>query len=89
MLLTYQAVLKGDRLEWTETTPLLPGNGEGVPVYVTILPRSMEPSISRGEQMAAILAEIANLGGIQAIPDPVAWQREIRQDPPLLGREES
>ena len=38
MLLTYQAVLKGDRLEWVEAAPPLPRNGEGVRVYVTILP---------------------------------------------------
>ncbi|CAN5773019.1 hypothetical protein BH20VER1_BH20VER1_12440 [soil metagenome] len=27
-------------------------------------------------------------GGIRSIPDPVAWQREQRQDRPLPGREE-
>lgn len=89
MYLTYQAVLKGNRIEWTEATPLLPGSGEGVPVYVTILTRSTESPASRGEQMVAILEQIAALGGIKSIPDPMAWQQEIRQDRPLAGREES
>lgn len=34
------------------------------------------------------LRRIAARGGIRSIPDPVAWQREMRQDRPLPGREE-
>lgn len=38
----------------------------------------------RKEALAALRA----LGGLKdIIPDPVAWQREIRQDRPLPGRE--
>ncbi len=32
------------------------------------------------------LARIAARGGLAEIDDPVAWQREIRQDRPLNGR---
>ena len=35
------------------------------------------------------LRRIAARGGIQGISDPVAWQREIRRDRPLPGREEA
>ena len=41
----------------------------------------------RGQQMAKILQKIADTGGTN-IDDPVAWQREIRRDRPLPGREE-
>ena len=34
------------------------------------------------------LRRIATRGGIRSIPDPAAWQREIRKDRPLPGREE-
>ena len=33
------------------------------------------------------LAVIAKGGSGKSIPDPVAWQREIRQDRPLPGRD--
>jgi len=40
------------------------------------------------EQAMNALRRIALRGGIRSIPDPVAWQREIRKDRPLPGREE-
>lgn len=34
------------------------------------------------------IRELRALGGLRdVIPDPVAWQREMRQDRPLLGRD--
>jgi hypothetical protein len=41
----------------------------------------------RREQALAALDRIAARGGITGIPDPVAWQREQRNDRPLPGRE--
>jgi hypothetical protein len=41
----------------------------------------------RREQALAALDRIAGRGGITAIPDPVAWQRQQRNDRPLPGRE--
>lgn len=38
--------------------------------------------------MAAVLSQLAAAGGIRSIPDPLAWQREIRQDRPLPGRDD-
>jgi len=32
------------------------------------------------------LRELAEAGGLHAIPDPAAWQREVRADRPLPGR---
>ncbi len=41
----------------------------------------------RSEKMVALLKEIADRGGL-GIDDPVAWQREIRQDRKLPFRED-
>ena len=42
--------------------------------------------VSNNRDAVAILREIAARGGVD-IPDPVAWQREIRADRPLPGRD--
>ena len=42
-----------------------------------------------GKKVAEVMAEIAARGtAFRDIKDPIAWQREIRKDRPLLGREE-
>lgn len=49
------------------------------------LPLEQTPN---GATVAAIMAELAARGtAFQEISDPVAWQRDIRQDRPLPGRE--
>jgi len=40
------------------------------------------------EEALAALQRLRELGTFKDIKDPVAWQREIRQDRPLPGREE-
>ncbi len=42
----------------------------------------------RGKAMADALRAIADRGGAPSIADPVQWQRDIRKDRPLPGREE-
>lgn len=41
----------------------------------------------RSEALYQLMEEMANSGGIESIQDPVKWQREIRKDRPLYGRE--
>jgi hypothetical protein len=45
------------------------------------------PPSERGKRMAEILEQGAKLGLFKDIQDPAAWQREIRRDRPLPGRE--
>jgi hypothetical protein len=86
MLLTYKAILRGDRVEWIGEAPQTNG---GVPVHVTVLHEGIdEDKSARGRDMADALESLAAAGGISAIPDPIAWQRETRQDRPLPGRDE-
>ena len=85
---TYRAVLKGDHLEWVDHKP---DNAEDKPldVQVKVLDRGISSQRkSRGAEMAAWLKKIADRGGVKSIQDPVAWQREIRKDRPLPGRDE-
>ncbi|MDX1957835.1 MAG: hypothetical protein SFU98_04640 [Leptospiraceae bacterium] len=43
---------------------------------------------TRAEKIKSLFKSIAERGTLaEAIPDPVEWQREIRKDKPLIGRE--
>jgi len=87
---TYRAVLKGDRLEWRGEAPPEIAEERAVPVDVTIL-RDERFGLSRsaqaGERMAAALEKLAASNSVTRIEDPVAWQRELRRDRPLPGRD--
>ena len=84
---TYRALLRGDHLEWLEEAP---ESQIGAPlrVHVTVLePESPSEAYARGHAMAALLEKLAKRRTFSTIPDPVKWQRELRQDRVLPGRE--
>lgn len=84
MLLTYPAVLRDNRLEWGEDGPP-PLPPKGVRVFVTLL--EQPAGGSNGPAMVAALEALA-AGGGPGIADPAAWEREVRADRPLPGRDE-
>ncbi len=88
MLQTYEAVLRGNRLEWGKEIPLKPDNGNEMLVLVTILKN--EPCVpqqqARGLRMAKALEKLAAIHPVATIQEPKAWEREMRQDLPLPGR---
>jgi hypothetical protein len=84
----YKANLVGNQLEWVDEVPHLPNGGTSTPVLVTILPSAELTTEEMRRRRIAALERIAARGGVQSIPDPVAWQREMREDRPLPGREE-
>lgn len=88
MLTTYQAVLKGNHVEWAGEVPEYVKANLPVNVHVTFLD-VLPPvrSTSPGQRMAEILEKLASLPAFAEIDDPVAWQREIRKDRALPGRE--
>jgi hypothetical protein len=91
MLPTYKAILRNDHLEWQGDRPEATASGTEVEVYVTVLGAAPAAAseAERGRKMREALERIAARGTLAAeIPDPVAWQREIRKDRPLLGRED-
>ena len=55
---------------------------------LTPVPASAEQEAEQRLKALDYLRRIAVRGGIKNIPDPARWQREIRQDRPLPGREE-
>jgi hypothetical protein len=85
----YRAILHGNHLEWSGEEPKCSRSESGVEVFVTIPDAEGSPDEerSRGAAMAAALERLAQAGGVQSINDPVEWQREIRTDRPLFGRE--
>lgn len=46
-----------------------------------------KPKIKQGQRMASVLQRMADRNALSHISDPAAWQREIRKDRPLPGRE--
>lgn len=85
MPLIYEGVLRGETIEWTGKAP---PPGSALRVRAEVIEAEGKPPATDGERVAAILQALANLGGVPGIPDPVAWQREIREDRVLFGREE-
>jgi hypothetical protein len=90
MLKTYQGVLDGDRIEWIGEAPPRPPDKSKVRVHVTLLDQVVtdEDEAARGRRRAEALERLAARGGVASIPDPDAWQREMREDRPLPGRDE-
>ena len=83
---TYKAILRGDHVEWLGPAPETNG---GIAVQITVIEEpTPTDAAARGQAMAAALQKIADAGGVPSIPDPVAWQREIRRDRPLPGRDD-
>ena len=83
MLQTYTGTLNGGQIAWDAAPP----EGEGVRVTVTV--ESDAPKVPfRNEALGAILERLAASDIGKHFPDPLEWQREIRKDRPLSGREE-
>jgi hypothetical protein len=84
---THKALLRGDRLEWLGEAPD-PQTGAPLTVPVTVLEQA--PPVAghaRGHAMAALLEKLADRRTFSAITDPVRWQRELREERGLPGRE--
>ena len=90
MLQTYKATLRGNKLEWSDAAPQVISGDQPVAVHVTILDETQEPSTqpTSGQQMAAILEQLARRPTLSSIDDPVMWQREQRRERTLPSRED-
>lgn len=81
---TYRAILRGDRLEWTDPGPVDLNAEQTVEVTILDEPDQTE---NRGKRMAEALEKLAASDAFSEISDPSEWQREIRKDRPLPGRD--
>ncbi|MEG4627335.1 hypothetical protein Q5691_24005 [Microcoleus sp. w1-18aA5] len=83
----FEAILKGNLLEWANEVPR---QGDvPIKVYVTLQEeRSTLSAELRRQRIVEILEKIAANNVFADISDPVEWQQDLRQDRPLPGRDE-
>ena len=81
---TYRAILRGNQLEWNEPGPVDLNPEQPVEVIIIDEP---DQTANRRQRMAEALEKLAASDAFSEISDPSEWQREIRKDRPLPGRE--
>ncbi len=85
MTTTYQGTLDGDRIVWDGPAPAA---GQKLRVQVTVVEPNQMSDAERRRRMLEALEALAALPERSFPADAVAWQRDIRNDRPLPGREE-
>jgi hypothetical protein len=86
MLQTFKAVLTGNSIEWIDEAPEL--GDQSIAVHITVLEENTGiDSATRGQRMAEVLEKLA-ANRTFSDTDPIAWQREVRQDRAIPGRDE-
>ncbi|VAW32574.1 hypothetical protein MNBD_CHLOROFLEXI01-1036 [hydrothermal vent metagenome] len=86
MLMTYKAILRGNRLEWSETAPKQLTENKPVSV-VTVLDETTlaKEKALQGKKMALALEALSKLSPV-SITDPAVWERAQRQERKLPQR---
>ncbi len=90
VLTTYKAILRGNSLYWRNNMRIPVPPDRAVEVYVTVLDEPVTPATSpesQGQRMAEALEQLAQVHACATITDPVAWERQLRQERDLPGRE--
>ncbi len=89
MLPTYSGIMRDNRIEWSGDEPASAPPGQAIRVFVPMLEGTgAEVPSEQGREMAAILEQLAAQPANEDLGDPLAWQREVRQDRPLPDRDE-
>jgi len=88
---TYKATLRGNCLEWRGDIRRHIPTDRAVTVYVTLvdeLPGETEGIAGKqGADRVAALTRLAEIDAMADISDAAAWEREVRQDRGLPGRD--
>ena len=83
---TYEAILRGDHLEWSgEARPSPADPDRPVAVRVTILDDAT--ATGNGRLMAEALGQLAASHALTSLEDPISWEREVRRERPLPDRD--
>ncbi|MDQ3363337.1 MAG: hypothetical protein M3534_17090 [Actinomycetota bacterium] len=78
---SYEAILRGDRLEWSgESRPDPARRNRPVAVRVTVIDDSA--STGDGRLMSEALERLAASHALPDLVDPSSWQREARRERP-------
>ena len=78
-------LLRKDKVEWLEEIPVMDGP---VPTYIVVLDNlDVHHPDNSGAIAVAMLEILADKKAFDEIEDPAAWQREIRKDRTLPGRD--
>lgn len=86
MLKTFDAILKNNSIQWIDKTPEIDLDNS-IKIQVTFLEENLLiENKSNGQKMAKALKKIAHNNTFSKI-NPSEWQKEIRQDRPLLNRD--
>ncbi len=90
VLHTYKAILRGNHVEWCGDVDQRIAVDRPVAVHITILEDLVAPVgvESQGERMATALEHLAAIHALAEVSDPAIWEREIRQERVLPGRQE-
>ena len=86
MAQTFQALLTGDQLKWNPSRPAKLPRDKPILVNVTVSDDPVSES-SPGVAMSAALEQLARLAPFADIDNPVEWQRALRSDRSLPGRD--
>ena len=88
---TFQALLTGDQLKWNPSRPAKLPQDKPILVNVTVVDdRVVDDPVSEappGAAMSAALEQLARIAPFADIDDPVEWQRTLRSDRSLPGRD--
>ena len=85
----YDAIMRGDTLEWTGARPVGLPQDEAIAVEVVLKTvQSLDAEEERKRRLGEALDSVVKLNPFRDMDDPVAWQREMRVDRSLCGREE-
>ncbi len=89
MLRTLKATVQGDRIRWLENSEAVFPPSRLVQALITPLeePAAAATPDERTQRRLAALKKLASLNAFSHIQEPVAWQREVRADRELPGRE--
>ena len=91
MAQTFQALLTGDQLKWNPSRPAKLPRDKPIMVNVTVFDATVfdEPvsELPPGDAMSASLEQLARLAPFADIDSPFDWQRDLRTDRSLPGRD--
>lgn len=87
MLQTYEAIYEHGKVRWLDAPPDMNEARLLVTVLSGTVAKSGGPETAHGRDLADALKDAVLLNPYRDVADPIAWQREVRNDRVLPGRD--